>query len=154
MTAAAACIILCTLLPFLPGQYDSLAVPLSAMSQILGMVGLSLVPVGTLWVAFEYWRPSARQRYGFAVAALIVSSLVCVMVSLGVRVGHPVPWARRSCPVGVRGLQDFIATETAEKRHAIDLLHLTTEELKLEQTRGHYAVYDAPQPHWKYFRFD
>jgi hypothetical protein len=35
--------------------------------------------------------------------------------------------------------------------HKVDLLQLTPQELALEQSRGHYAVHDAPQPHWKYF---
>ena len=34
------------------------------------------------------------------------------------------------------------------------LLPLTPEELALDRTRGHYAVHDAPHPHWKYFWFD
>jgi hypothetical protein len=38
--------------------------------------------------------------------------------------------------------------------HAMDLLELTPEQLALERTRGHYAVHDAPQPHWRYFWFD
>ena len=37
--------------------------------------------------------------------------------------------------------------------HAMDLLHLTPEELELERRRGYYAVH-APQPQWKYFWFD
>lgn len=38
--------------------------------------------------------------------------------------------------------------------HKRDLLQLTPQELALEQTRGHYAVHDAPHPHWRYFWFD
>jgi hypothetical protein len=36
---------------FLPGAYDRLAVPLSLMVQVFGLVGLLLVPVGGLWLA-------------------------------------------------------------------------------------------------------
>jgi len=36
---------LCMLLPFLPGRYCSLAVPLSMMAQLFGVVGLLLVPL-------------------------------------------------------------------------------------------------------------
>ncbi|HEV2665872.1 MAG TPA: hypothetical protein VG324_13225, partial [Blastocatellia bacterium] len=53
--AVTALLILCTVLPFLPGRYDSLAVPLSLASQIFGKVGLLLAPVGALWVASGYW---------------------------------------------------------------------------------------------------
>ena len=49
-TALAACLTLCLLLPFFPGRYDALAVPLSMMTQLFGMVGLVLVPVGAGWL--------------------------------------------------------------------------------------------------------
>jgi hypothetical protein len=42
-------VILATFLPFAPGGYDPLAVPLSGMAWALGRVGLLLVPVGGLW---------------------------------------------------------------------------------------------------------
>jgi len=38
--------------------------------------------------------------------------------------------------------------------HSIDILQLTPEQLALERTRGHYALLDAPSPHWKYYWFD
>jgi len=83
ITAATAVIILCTLLPFLPGRYDSLAVPLSGMSQLFGKVGLLLVPVGALWIASGYWSRLAGKQYVFAIAALIASSVVWAILSLG-----------------------------------------------------------------------
>ena len=82
ITAVTAGIILGTLWPFLPGRYDSLAVPLSVMSQIFGIVGLLLVPVGALWVASGYWSRLAGKQHGIATAALIVSSVVWVIVLL------------------------------------------------------------------------
>jgi len=89
ITLATAGIVLATLAPFFPGSYDSLAVPLSLMSRVLGTVGLLLVPIGA------------------------------VMTS-----------------------------------HKSDLLQLSEQELILGHSQGHYAVHDAPQPHWKYFWFD
>jgi hypothetical protein len=83
ITAATAGIILCTLLPFLPGRYDSLAVTLSGMAQLFGKVGLLLVPVGAPWMASGYWSRLAGKQYGFAIAALIASSVVWAIVSLG-----------------------------------------------------------------------
>ena len=83
ITTTIAGIILATLLPFLPGRYDSLAVPLSGMSQIFGAVGLVLVPLGALWVASGYWSRLAGKQYGIAIVALIVSSVVWGMVSIG-----------------------------------------------------------------------
>jgi len=46
-----AVIIFCTLPPFLPGGYDPLAVPMSAMAQTFGGVGRLLVPIGVMWFA-------------------------------------------------------------------------------------------------------
>lgn len=83
ITAATAGITLGTLLPFLPGRYDSLAVPLSGMTQIFGIVGLLLVPIGALWVASGYRSRLAAKQYGIAIAALTVSSFVWLIVSLG-----------------------------------------------------------------------
>jgi len=273
ITAATAGIILCTLLPFLPGRYDSLAVPLSGMSQVVGMVGLLLVPVGALWMASGYWSRLAGKQYVFAIAALIASSVVWVIASLGalvssglsLRLGALALWAyvvsrvlprlrlvtsatprptsaipryMLIVPVAVALLQLVLvgpATEFSRSRairnsaqliadieqyraahgryptsllsvwkdyspsvigineyhyepsgnaynvffeqftfqlgtrefvmynprdqqvmtsHKMDLLQLTPEELALEQSRGHYAVYAAPHPHWKYFWFD
>lgn len=80
MTAATAFVSLCTLLPFLPGRYDGLAVPLSSMAQLIGTLGLVLVPVGALWIAAERWQWLAGKRYAFAFLALIASALVWVVV--------------------------------------------------------------------------
>lgn len=83
IASATAGIMLGTLLPFLPGRYDNLAVPLSLMAQIFGKVGLVLVPVGALWVASGYWSRLAGKQYRIAIAALIASSVVWMLVSLG-----------------------------------------------------------------------
>ena len=48
--AAGIMLVLCMVYPFLPGGYDRLAVPLSTMAQVFGVVGLALVPVGLLWL--------------------------------------------------------------------------------------------------------
>jgi hypothetical protein len=83
IAAATAVIVLCTVLPFLPGPYDSLAVSLSGISQLFGMVGLLLVPVGAVWIASGYWSRLAGKQYVFAIAALITSSVVWIILSLG-----------------------------------------------------------------------
>lgn len=83
-------IVLCTFYPFLPGEYDGLAVPLSAMAQTFGVVGLLLVPVGVSWLAYELRKRARRKRnlpttargYYFALASVVVSSMVAVAVSL------------------------------------------------------------------------
>ncbi len=83
ITTATAGVVLCMLLPFLPGRYDSLAGPLSAMSQLFGKVGLLLVPVGALWMASRYWSRLAGKQHVIAIAGLIASSVVWVVLSLG-----------------------------------------------------------------------
>ena len=84
-------LVLCTFYPFLSGEYDSLAVPLSAMAQIFGLIGLLLVPIGVLWLIYEL-RKHARgkrnlattpRRYYFALASIVISSIVAIAVCLG-----------------------------------------------------------------------
>lgn len=82
ITAATAFVLLCTLLPFLPGPYDPLALPLSMMARVAGLFSLLLTPIGAVWMASRYWRPLAGRQYACAIAALIVSSLVWAAVSL------------------------------------------------------------------------
>ena len=82
ITAVTAFVTLCTLLPFLPGRYDSLAIPLSSMAQVIGTAGLVLVPVGVVWIAVNRYQRAARRRRGFAILALIVSSMVWAVVCL------------------------------------------------------------------------
>lgn len=76
---------LCVFYPFLPGGYDSLAMPLSTMAQAFGVLGLPLVPVGVLW--FVRALLGKGTGYGFALAATVVSTLIAVIVS---RVGFAV----------------------------------------------------------------
>jgi hypothetical protein len=272
ITAVTACGVLCTFLPFLPGRYDNVAVPLSVMSQIFAKVGLLLVPVGAVWVASGYWSRGTGQ-YAIAVVALATSSVVWALLSLvalassgpllalgtlalwacvvsrilpGLRllktatprptsvaafyllivpvavalfqmaVADPAVEFSRSrairnsagliadieqyrathgrYPVSllsvsedylpgvigikeyhyeprgdaynlffeqltfVLGTREFVMYNPRDQQvmtsHKMDLLQLTAEELALEQSRGHYAVHDAPHPHWRYFRFD
>ncbi|MGH7717907.1 MAG: hypothetical protein ACREON_03560 [Gemmatimonadaceae bacterium] len=83
IAALTAFLTLCMLLPFLPGRYDSLAVPLSMMAQLFGIVGLLLVPLGVVWIAYEYRSEGKRKRHVFAIVALVASSTVWFIVSLG-----------------------------------------------------------------------
>jgi len=80
--AVTACIMLFTLLPFLPGRYDSLAVPLSVMAQLIGIAGLLLVPVGVLWLDAGHRRSHAGKHYALGIATLIVSSVVWFVASV------------------------------------------------------------------------
>lgn len=82
ITAAIAAVILFTLLPFLPGPFDPMAIPLSMMARVAGFFGLMFAPIGVLWIASRYWRPLAGKQHAFAAAALIVLSVVWSIVSL------------------------------------------------------------------------
>ena len=73
----------CTVLPFLPGRYDPVAVPLSMMAPLFGRVGLLLVPRGILWWGSEYFNRPPGVRRAFAVTVLIGVSIVGLIVSLG-----------------------------------------------------------------------
>ena len=62
--------------PFLSGDYDRLAIPISTMIQVFGLVGLVLVPVGVLWLVMP------KYRFGFAITALIIGTFVILIISL------------------------------------------------------------------------
>jgi hypothetical protein len=76
IVAVVAFVVLCTLLPFLPGSYDGLAVALSEMAHMFGTVGLLLVPIGLLWIAADRSKRLVDKRYLFPLLALIASTLV------------------------------------------------------------------------------
>lgn len=113
------CMLLFTALPFLPGEYDSLAVPLSKMAQVLGIVGLLLLPVGIAWLVYELWSGTKRKRHVFALIGLIAASLVSLLVSfatsfesLALGVGVFALWiyvASRILPL-VRRTKDLLPT--------------------------------------------
>src|SRR5688572_9042151 len=78
--AAVLVILLLTFLPFLPGRYDSAAAPLFGVAQIVSFGSLLLVPIGALWLGLGgRVTPAAHRR--FAIAALIVASIVWLLVS-------------------------------------------------------------------------
>jgi len=95
MGAVTAGIVLCTMLPFLPGPYDGLTVPLSAAALFFGKAGLLLVPVGVLWLAYELRGGSARgegtplraHRHLVRTGALIATAVVLFLVCLGAVLG-------------------------------------------------------------------
>lgn len=74
IVAVIALVVLCTLLPFLPGSYDGLAVALSELAHVFGTLGLVLVPIGLGWIAAD--RSKLQKRHLVPLLALIASSLV------------------------------------------------------------------------------
>jgi hypothetical protein len=90
MVAITILITLCVVYPFIPGQYDSLAIPLSTMTQAGVAIGLLLVPIGILWLAYEIRKQAQGKqsreidprRYHFVLASMIALSIVAIAVSL------------------------------------------------------------------------
>lgn len=76
IVATIAFVVLCTLLPFLPGSYDGLAVALSEMAHMFGILGLLLVPIGLVWIAADRSERLVQKRHLFPLLALIASTLV------------------------------------------------------------------------------
>lgn len=71
--------------PFLPGEYDSLAMPLSTIAQGFGVLGVLLVPVGALWLIAELRqrsRPIKGRGFVFAVITVIIGTLVAAALML------------------------------------------------------------------------
>ncbi len=75
-------ILVCTFLPFLPGPYDGLAVTLSGITQLFGMAGLILVPIGVLWLIYEYGKRKNKGYY-FALISVVVLSIIALVASIG-----------------------------------------------------------------------
>jgi hypothetical protein len=86
ITATTALIMLCTLLPFLPGRHDSLAVPLSLMAQVIGTLGLVLVPIGAVWSTIERLPRLSWLRVAIRLLAPMTSFLVWAVVALAAAV--------------------------------------------------------------------
>ena len=80
-------VIVMTFLPFAPGGYDSLTVPLAVMAWVLGRVGLLLVPIGLIWLWVLSRDETARPRWlsrlstGTSVVILIVMSVIAFAAS-------------------------------------------------------------------------
>jgi len=96
MAVIIAVTVLCIFSPFLPGEYDTLAGPLSTTAQLLAAAALLLVPLGVLWLISEIVRQTqqsrtspnnSRRTYYFVVVSLIAACLLVSLVSLIVLFG-------------------------------------------------------------------
>jgi len=76
ITGISALITLCIVYPFLSGQYDRLAVPLSTMAQVFGVVGLPLSLLGLFWLVMPTY------KFAFAILATVVSTLIVLVLAL------------------------------------------------------------------------
>lgn len=86
LLATSAVLVLCMVLPYLPGRYDALAVTLSTLAQLVGLAGALLVPLGALWLAYELRvratgagrRDATDWGHVFALIALGITTLVAI----------------------------------------------------------------------------
>jgi hypothetical protein len=102
--AVALLIVVCMFYPFLPGNYDGLAITLSVMSQLFGMIGLLLVLLGLIWLSGG-WRQdstltSSRKRFVYwcGIASTIDAHLsfgVCVLLLWAYIAFRLVVWLRQ-----------------------------------------------------------
>ena len=92
---------LCIFLPFLPGPYDKLVQGLSTVAQLIGFLGLVLVPIGIFWliqeikkltgsiISFNNW----NNGYYLAITALFFGIIfmlflgLVLLVSTGITAG-------------------------------------------------------------------
>ena len=122
MMVASSLIVACMFYPFLPGNYDGLAVTLSAMAQLFGMAGLLLVPLGAIWLVYEFkmraanagTRPGNRTVYWFGLASICASTLVAIVVSLGAAVDNHL-----SLGLGVIAVWAYVAFRFTAKLKAM-----------------------------------
>ena len=69
-------LILCIVYPFLPGEYDPLAVPISVMVQVFGIAGLPLALTGLLWLLFP------KHQFVFAIIAVAIATIIMLFLAL------------------------------------------------------------------------
>ncbi len=62
--------------PFLPGEYDVLALPVSIMAQVFGLVGLPLVILGIIWLI------APSRGFAFAITSMAFGTFAMLVVSL------------------------------------------------------------------------
>src|SRR5688572_23297340 len=84
-------VVVCIVLPFVPGPYDALASTFSAVAQTTGLVGLLLVPVAFVWLIQEIrlvtnkdvQRNNWTNGYYFANAAVAICIFIALFYALG-----------------------------------------------------------------------
>lgn len=69
-------IVLAIVYPFLPGEYDVLALPFSFMVQMLGVVGLPLMLPGLLWLVMP------KRAFILAVVSMIFATFAIIVIAL------------------------------------------------------------------------
>ncbi len=117
-------IVLCTYYPFFPGKYDGSALVLSTIAQLVATVGLLLVPIGVLWLAYEVKKrargkrqqPDAYRGYRFAIAALIIGSIGVLAASLIIALGIGISVGVLTLALGIYAVSRLIPRVQKLKR--------------------------------------
>lgn len=82
---------LCMVLPYLPGEYDALAWPLSMMAQAFAIAGSTLVPLGLVWLVYELKQKTnvdeatssgTNWDFRFLIAAIALGTLVATAMAI------------------------------------------------------------------------
>lgn len=78
--------------PYIPGDYDSFSITLSAMAQLSSFAGLLLVPIGILWIIYETVKrkkkiSSNKNTYRFALTSFVVSCIVGLAIAMAAFAG-------------------------------------------------------------------
>lgn len=111
---------------------------------MFGAAGLLLVPIGVLWLTHEARQqvrrrrklPPSGKRYYFAVASLIVATLVAVPISLLISMGVGLSLGLFALALSLFSVVSWIPS------------------LKLMKTAEAERVNAISHAHWKYFLFD
>lgn len=90
LTGTTALLVAVMFYPYLPGQHDILASELSGIVQLLGAVGLLLVPLGVAWLVYELKKRVQREAdsigpgkaFYFAIVAMCLATFLAAAVSL------------------------------------------------------------------------
>jgi hypothetical membrane protein len=53
-----------------------LAIPISTMNQVFGLTGVSLIPVGVLWLTLS------KYRFAFAITTIIINTFLILIIAL------------------------------------------------------------------------
>jgi hypothetical protein len=113
---AAGLIIVCIVLPSIPGTYDGLALAVAGMAQLVGWASILLVPLGAVWLFYEVrlaGRAPGARDWGpwFGMAAITA----CTLVALGLAVVALIS-AGPALAVAVMTLWLYAVTRLAAKR--------------------------------------
>lgn len=96
MVLITAVVIVCIFLPYFPGEYDSFAVTLSTITQLVVMAALLWVPPGIIWLVYEWkrWRKRNNSDAGipktFTRLSIFIAFLVVAAAALGAFISYTV----------------------------------------------------------------